>query len=694
MSNVMKLRHQLISMPEIAELAAVQRPVVTTWRRRHASFPKPVAGDRGRPLFDVRKVVDWLVDSGRADRATIEPDVRLYQLAGIATNASLTPVVSDSRANMTPQRLVGAITALICLSYIDGGALYTGGAGRYVLAELRDRAAAVDPDDSLLRREVEFIPQSLGWLPTTVDELIEAAWNHLRAYERILGIRQRFNVPELYVDAIVPLLADLIAGLAGAGEHGNETGAVRITAVAPDAGDLAVAVLSQLREGTEASIHLLDADSYLRRIAHRRLLVHGLEPSHIRFQGATSDATVMQLPYQPIEDRHRESPLADVKACAAALTPGQTAVVLGPADLLVGGLPAYQPSLHVRNELLASGRVEAVINLPGGLMPFRPGYQNALWVLRNEDASPWQGRVLLADVANQVLTADLVDALLWDVTTWRRDGHRPQDHQRAHATQVETASLMTPRVPLITRRPTRIRDTTADPREDLVRVGEIESALRPFRTGLEVRDPARAPAQQSIGALVKRGWLTVHNGHRLSAAHVAVAGHYPVLGSSEVAGGLPVGSRKVDRGVFADAYPHGSLTEPNDVVVTLTPRLGVFLDQHGFSAVEFPARVLRISVDGRKYLRPRVLAAMLVAIGKTAGRAAGAVRGPYRLDALQVAVPSAKESERLDNVLRALGERREALQREIDMLDELRHIATSGLSAGTLTVATPTDLLS
>ncbi|WP_131764896.1 hypothetical protein [Candidatus Protofrankia californiensis] len=32
----------LISMPEIADLAAVLRPVVTTWRRRHVDFPEPV----------------------------------------------------------------------------------------------------------------------------------------------------------------------------------------------------------------------------------------------------------------------------------------------------------------------------------------------------------------------------------------------------------------------------------------------------------------------------------------------------------------------------------------------------------------------------------------------------------------------------------------------------------------------------
>ena len=44
--------------------------------------------------------------------------------------------------------------------------------------------------------------------------------------------------------------------------------------------------------------------------------------------------------------------------------------------------------------------VEAVIRLPGGLVPFRPGYETALWVLTQARGSRWRGRVLLADVSD------------------------------------------------------------------------------------------------------------------------------------------------------------------------------------------------------------------------------------------------------------------------------------------------------
>jgi hypothetical protein len=48
----------LVSMPEIAALAKVRRPVVSTWRRRYANFPPAVEDSSGRPLFDGRQVAD------------------------------------------------------------------------------------------------------------------------------------------------------------------------------------------------------------------------------------------------------------------------------------------------------------------------------------------------------------------------------------------------------------------------------------------------------------------------------------------------------------------------------------------------------------------------------------------------------------------------------------------------------------
>ena len=69
--------------------------------------------------------------------------------------------------------------------------------------------------------------------------------------------------------------------------------------------------------------------------------------------------------------------------------------------------------------------VEAIIRLPGGLIPFRPGYETALWVLTQARDSRWRGRVLLADVSDRQLTHEVISDLVEDVITWRRDGYPP-----------------------------------------------------------------------------------------------------------------------------------------------------------------------------------------------------------------------------------------------------------------------------
>ncbi|WP_210503027.1 N-6 DNA methylase [Nocardioides xinjiangensis] len=54
----------LITSSEIANLAGVQRPTVSNWRRRNVDFPPPVAGSSTSPLFDRREVDAWLATKG------------------------------------------------------------------------------------------------------------------------------------------------------------------------------------------------------------------------------------------------------------------------------------------------------------------------------------------------------------------------------------------------------------------------------------------------------------------------------------------------------------------------------------------------------------------------------------------------------------------------------------------------------
>jgi len=689
----------LISLPEIAELARVQRPVVTTWRRRHADFPAPVADNRGRPLFDARQVVDWLVASGRVDREQIEPDLRLHLLACLALAAPATGV-GTRRGALTPSELVGVITALICLRHLDDEPLHSHGqATRHIVPALRERAAEVDWDDTLLRSEIDGLPGDAGWLAGVVDDLIEAAWDCRRAYEQVLTARRRFDVPALYADAVTPSLAQLVAGLTDAREYGNRPGHVQLADLAAGAGDLLIAVKAKLAEGTPWSVVAAESDPFLARITRRRLAVHGLSADerrvevghHLPPHAGPPDVLLISLPYQSAEERGDSDPLAVVAEATDSLAPGRTAVVLGPAELLVDGLPPYRKAARTRDHLLRSGRVEAVVKLPGGLVPFRPGYQTALWVLRREDPSPWRGRVLLADVSDRPLTDEVVDNLVWDVTTWRRNGHRPDQHLRAYASQVLVSELVVPRRPLVVRRPSGVREMQRDGQAVVAEVTELEVELSqlgapraPLRTNLAAQDEVSPAPTQSIGALVRSRQLLLVKGARIAAGDITPDGHHPVLGPAEVTGQARIGARRIDRGVLATRYPRARLTEPDDLVVTLTPRLAVHRDEQGFSVVEFPARVLRIPATERERFTPRVLAALLAAIRSE--RAAGAVRAAARLTDLQIPALAPTEVARLDALFAAADERRALARRELELIDELCRIAVSGITDGKLTM--------
>jgi hypothetical protein len=346
--------------------------------------------------------------------------------------------------------------------------------------------------------------------------------------------------------------------------------------------------------------------------------------------------------------------------------------------------------------LLAGGQVEAVINLPGGLLPYRPGYQSALWVLRRGKAAKWQGRVLLADVSDRALTSKVVDDLITDVVTWRREGYRPEWHSRAFATQTDVRDLLAPRTPLIAGRHPSLRDLRVRAFETIARVAELEAGLgrpadppptfrRPVRSGLVVRH-GPVPPSTTIGDLAKAGRIAVLRGIQLEAGDVGKHGNHPVIGASEAIGTSQRGDRMIDRGVLADRYPRAVLTEPGDVVVTDVPRFGVLVDDLGFAVVESPARIVRIPASERAGLRPKVLAALL-AVNSAGVRPEGAVRASARLTERRVTVLTPAEADRLEALLADLDERRRHAQVEIDALDELCRIAALGLMDGTLAVA-------
>lgn len=78
----------LLTLSDIAALARVQRPVVTTWRKRSRGtdrpFPPRKAYINGQEFFDVEEIVTWLEATGRGKN----PDARADAAAHVLWDAT------------------------------------------------------------------------------------------------------------------------------------------------------------------------------------------------------------------------------------------------------------------------------------------------------------------------------------------------------------------------------------------------------------------------------------------------------------------------------------------------------------------------------------------------------------------------------------------------------------------------------
>jgi hypothetical protein len=683
----------LMTMTDIAELADKPRPLITTWRRRYPdSFPAQAGGDEAHPQFDPHEVADWLLTTGRIERDRAEQELALFMLTGLA-------------ASYPRQSAVAAVTALICLRYLAGENDPLADGDGDPVAAARTLALDLDPSDDVVLTEIRSIPLHAGWLIALVDDLVEASWSCRAAFERVMAVRHRFGPAQLsalITGAMTPPLARLVAELSGAHERGRRGQLVVADPVAGP-GDLLAEVVRLLSVDNPPRIVAAEPDPALARLTRRRMLVHGVHQRDldIRIGGELPDTLddpdviVTQLPYQPGEARDLAAALNAVDNVALRLSPGRFAVALGPAAALTDELP-YSAAQDARAKLLADDMVEAVIRLPGGMLPFRPGYETALWVLTQARGTRWQGRVLLADISAQPLTHTVISDLVEDVVTWRRDGYQPGAHRRRYGQQMTVRDLIDrPRPLVVSGRPAsprerategnrRIADITGYGAE-LDRIGAHATADRRHVPTEALASASLSPAVQSLGALLRARRLVLRQGTRIKKAHLGSPGHHAVLGTEEVAGIRRPGLRGIDRETFAQAYPNARLTEPGDILVTMTPRAAAMIDQDGFSIAEFPVRILRIPAAEAEQFTPRVLAALLFADGSGI-RAAGAVRAGRALEDQRLLLLAPDQIRHLDQLLTGIEARRDLARKELDVLDELQAATVGGLIDGTLTL--------
>lgn len=680
----------LLSLADIATLARVQRPVTTTWRRRHPDFPEPVEEHGNRAWFDGREVADWLITTGLGN--TPADDLK----AELAAHGLL-----HHAEQIGGPRLVEVLGSLLCLHHMDEKPL-----SDMEEDALITRVERMDPDDEFFRRELIEDPELSVRLTPLAEELIEAAYTPGGAHEHLMAHRHRLGLTGPDTGSLSTELRRLVVQVADPLGHTGRDGTLTIADPHSLCGDLLRAVVAELDDPEDSRVLAAEPRANLARLTRRRLLLAGVPEldldvqvgSELEERIADPDLLVTLLPYRPGEERSQLEVLEEVEALGDLLHPGKTAVVVGPADALVGKLDTYEA--QARSRLLRSGLVESITTLPVGTDPYRPGYECALWTLTRDPVPEAQGRVLINDVGSLTLDEHVCAVLSEDILLWRAEGHHLGGHDPRYGQSVPIKeleerfgqALLPPGPPasrivsqMVRDRPALITQAETRLAQAEQRAQEHTGTANPLRGGL-VRRIGPPSTRVTIAALINQKRIVPVKGHRINSEHVDPDGQLDLLGKDEVLGRAARGDRRIDRLVLAAEYPHVTLTEPGDVVyASADSEFDMLIDHEGAAVVTFPARVLRVNPRTRRALTPRVLALLMEGAANTP-QVSGQVRAPRGVGELVLPDLAPEEVRRLDDFLGATERRQALLAEQQAELDTIRRLTAAGFSDGTLTV--------
>lgn len=696
--------HDLMSLGDVARLAGVQRPVVSVWRSRfqtgpHA-FPPPASSNAGpaksgqqpdarRPLFDRAAVAEWLRETGHGNNVEAELD---------------SPAFAIARA-VDSQEGEDRLLALLALRAVTGEDI--GGRSVDEILRLSDtcrHATVLFPDArSLFDDGAETLA-----LASLADELSDAAFSTARAADRVVEERVRVSrQPPLIDGAAQSWFASLIAQLLLS--RSTDASSLVLHADGSVACALALAASEHIPEH-ESVTYRFAGDRAVRsyRLAATRDLWidsvvsdEGVEDEqHSRAASGTGTSTVRIVDLPP------SAALTDVES-ALECPPGDLVLLLGAASLLTAAL-ANAGETARRAALLRTGRVRAIAALPEGIDPRAPRRRLAMWLVSTAQADQDADRrwTSLADLRRRAISlrSDSTDAAALESDLLAVAGGVEALRSRAFSFLRPTP------LPLVLARRGALTESaeevahTARPVEHAPsqaaltasRLVELADAVRRHSEDADLLRavglaPDTAPTAlpvATLGRLRADGHVRLLQGTRLvipvradrrtnnSPSEIEPSGTV-VLGLAELRGETRPGSRRVDPFDLASEHPRSRLTEPGDVVFATSPRPLALVDSDGYSVVEAPARILRISVSDSAGLLPRALALEI------------ARQAPDGTDWAQWRVRRVAPKSRplLERTLEATSATRAALEAALTSLDEWEKLAAAGITGGLLTDA-------
>jgi hypothetical protein len=541
-----------LTLQDVADLAKVQRPVVSMWRKRPVvrgvsiPFPAPVATVDGRARFSRDDVVDWLTRTGRGNNVEHDYDAPAIS---VPDDAALEDVVT-----------------LLCWHVLTSEDLT--GRSRADLVRLADQ---FDPENTVLAAEIRKLRVS-GAVLDYVDNLVEASHGPADALRRVeLGrLKRREELRELTDDA-VELLRCIVEAAAVYLEHDR---VVLRAEGSPVALDVAEA----------CELDIVSGDRALRR----RAVIRGVHVREITLAKCVSAVSLVGL---DIADT-----LDGVDDAVLELPPGDVAVLIGSAAALTDELAGLMQNR--RAEALRINNLVAAVRLPRGMWREAHRQSLAVWVCVGgaQAQQPWVAdlgaveHIELTDVA-----ADVAGALA-----------QTEDRAFCYARRTQLSSVLAGAAIV----PRGVRAVRLRGRDEAEHVDRVHRATLVTTTPLRLLDALVAPApgrihlaHRSLHELRSGKRLIMKRGRRIDVSDGSPEGTVRVLPEDVV------GQLALDPFDAEAKYPRAARTEPGDVIFVEKPTPRAWVDQVGGAMVACPARIIRLHESAE--VGPLVLATII-----------------------------------------------------------------------------------
>ena len=710
-----------VTLGEIKELAGVGRPTVSNWRRRFAPavlaaakdrrkpFPSPVGGSESKPLFDAMAIADWLdlrpVPDDEPDKQGKVPTYGDRFRRGLKQRG----LVALKHRLGSAETLITQALAIIAME----------AEGRDLVPEClpEDLRADCDAADADVRRVVSTLVHEIGSPGRAADALL--------GIDEDVKLAKRLEA-DLVMDTVPKEIVSLVASLIGPNEGGpDERSTISLCA---GLGELLLGMDGGPygKLGGHGELVAVEPDPLRRKLLEYRLLSYSMygdgtdvcaQPSDLDtlrtweqraddepWGFPSADIVLASPPYASGErEREERGPLWWAQEAVRRLNPGGHAYAVVPAWTLTrtrGAVPA--PTVDARDSLLTQGSVEAIVQLPRRIHPFRTGAEFALLILRPPTSDPAAIQVLLVD-ADRI--AQRTGGRKWiDAVTQLAHAKDVPNHRDARSVPLRSArpggeQLLDRRSVLPAHR-LAAPEAGVDHFEETVTARRATAAAMPQLRGwlgdmgiAERRTPIR---HRKLDEHLTAGQLKSLTGHRIKDSDLGDAG-LPVIGREEMLGELPLGERRITPEALS-TYSTARITERGDVVVLAEHGVRCQVDPAGGCVLLSPVQGLRIAAyrdhlvavtkgepvrPDALWMRPHSLAQLLQS-PRNQQRGSGSLVRRVSVRDMDLPQLPAQEIAELEAILTETERLRADVRRQLEALDHLAERISAGVADGDL----------